>query len=94
MFSRRVHAHVRSTLPTCSTVTVRSRTFAAAAAVQGQIRPPALADITPDGAASFAEKQKKFREGLVAAQKQKEQEESASPNLDPIPHHDICNWST
>ncbi|KAF2757326.1 NIPSNAP-domain-containing protein [Pseudovirgaria hyperparasitica] len=38
-------------------------------------RPPALAEITPDGAAQFDERLKQFRDGLIEAQKRKEQQE-------------------
>lgn len=78
MFTRRACASVRGMLAPQSATTVRSRTFGAAAATQGPLRPPTLADITPDDASSFNEKQKSFRDGLVAAQKRKEQEESTS----------------
>jgi hypothetical protein len=54
-----------------------SRSFAAGAVMKSPARAPALADITPEDAASFNKKQKEFREGLIAAQKQKEQQESA-----------------
>jgi hypothetical protein len=76
MFARRVYPHVRSTLPSSNLISVCSRTFAAATAARSPVRAPVLADITPNDAASFSEKQKEFRESLVAAQKQKEQEES------------------
>jgi hypothetical protein len=48
------------------------------AAAQSQTRAPALADVRPDGASKFNERQKDFRDGLVAAQKKKEQQESQS----------------
>ena len=41
-------------------------------------RAPSLADITPDGAPKFDERQKEFREGLRAAQKAKEKQDSQS----------------
>lgn len=86
MLSRRVCASVRSVrsvrsavpAPHTTTSAANSRSFAALAAAQSQARAPALADITPDGAARFNERQKEFREGLVAAQKKKEQQESQS----------------
>jgi 23S rRNA G2445 N2-methylase RlmL len=74
MLTRSACASVRAIL----SPSVGSRTFAVSAASQGPARAPTLADITPDSAASFNEKQKSFRDGLVAAQKRKEQEESAS----------------
>lgn len=81
MLSRRACASVRSALSAQHATVVRSRPFVASAATQSSARGPALADITPDSATSFSEKQKDFRDGLVAAQKQKEQQESAShPN--------------
>lgn len=85
MLTRRVCASVRGILsPPCATA-VRSQAFSAGAPTQSPARAPTLADITPDSAASFNEKQKSFRDGLVAAQKRKEQEESplhvAQPEL-------------
>ena len=59
-------------------VTLNSRGFAALAAAQSPARAPALADIRPDGAAAFNERQKEYREALVAAQKKREQQESQS----------------
>jgi hypothetical protein len=78
MFTRRAYTSVRGVLPTQATTAVRSRTFAVAAAARSPARAPSLGDITPDSAASFNEKQKSFREGLIAAQKRKEQDESTS----------------
>jgi hypothetical protein len=75
MLSRRACASVRGRLIPQSVSTVRTRAFGAAAATQSPVRAPSLADITPDSAASFNEKQKKFRDGLIAAQKKKEQDE-------------------
>ena len=43
-----------------------------------QQRSPSIADITPDGAPKFDAKQKEFREGLRAAQKAKEKQDSQS----------------
>lgn len=77
MLARRVCANVRNTFPAQHPTIAPSRSFAAATAILGPARSPALADITPDSARSFSEKQKEFREGLVTAQKQKEQQESA-----------------
>ena len=70
MLARRACDRVRAA------VAVPSRCFVAAAAVQGPARAPTLADLTPASAASFTEKQKKFRDGLVTAQKQREHQES------------------
>ena len=78
MFARRTCASVRGILPGPLSTAARSRSFAASAVNQSSTRAPALADITPDAAASFNKKQTEFRDGLVAAQKQKEQQESAS----------------
>jgi hypothetical protein len=78
MLTRRACASVRGVLSSQTATAVRSRAFTIGAASQSPARAPALADITPDAAASFNEKQKSFRDGLVAAQKRKEQEESAS----------------
>lgn len=43
-----------------------------------QQRSPSLADITPDGAPEFDARQRDFREGLRAAQKAKEKQDSQS----------------
>lgn len=76
MLTRRACNNVRGILPTSHPATVSTRSFAAGLTAQSSVRAPALADITPDAAATFNRKQKEFREGLVAAQKQKEQQES------------------
>jgi hypothetical protein len=78
MLTRRVCASVRGILSPLSATAVRSQAFGTGAPTQSPARIPSLADITPDSAASFNEKQKNFRDGLVAAQKRKEQEESPS----------------
>ncbi|KAF2820007.1 NIPSNAP-domain-containing protein [Ophiobolus disseminans] len=75
MLTRRAFAQAFAGLSSSQGVAGRSRCFAAAAVAQGPARAPALADITPDSAASFTKKQQEFRDGLVAAQKQKEQQE-------------------
>ncbi|CAN9288714.1 unnamed protein product [Alternaria alternata] len=76
MLTRRVCASVRGGIlsPLCATA-VRSQAFGTGPPTQSPVRAPTLADITPDSAASFNEKQKSFRDGLAAAQKRKEQEE-------------------
>jgi hypothetical protein len=76
MLTRRVCASMRGVAR--SATAVRSRAFAVGPASQSPARAPTLADITPDSAASFNEKQTSFRDGLVAAQKRKDQEESSS----------------
>ena len=78
MFARRASSNVRSMLSAPRSIPVGSRSFVAGASLQSSSRAPALADITPDAAASFNKRQKEFRDGLVAAQKQKEQQESMS----------------
>lgn len=89
MLARRTCASVRGLLHVQPASIVRQQRFGVSAALEGQnsIRAPSLADIPPNGAASFNEKSKKFRESLAAAQKQKEQEESmlhthAHPKID------------
>jgi hypothetical protein len=77
MLARRACAQVLNGLPASQVLAGRSRSFAAAAAAQHPARAPALADITPDSAASFNKKQQEFRDSLIAEQKQKEQQESA-----------------
>lgn len=81
MLARRAGSNVCSVLSTSRSRPVGSRSFVAGALLQNSNRAPALADITPDAAASFNKKQREFRDGLVAAQKQKEQQESASPSI-------------
>ena len=54
-----------------------SRTITTTAA---QKRAPSLGDITPDGAPQFDKRQKEFRDGLRAAQKAKEEQDSQSTN--------------
>jgi hypothetical protein len=76
MFTRRICASVRSAVPAQQPVAISSRSFAALAAAQSPARAPALADVGPDDAAAFSEKQKEFREGLITAQKKQEQRES------------------
>ena len=78
MFARRASSNVRSMLSAPRSIPVGSRSFVAGASLQSSPRAPALADITPDAAASFNKRQREFRDGLVAAQKQKEQQESMS----------------
>jgi hypothetical protein len=76
MLARRACARALNGLPTSQVLGPHSRSFTAATATQGP-RAPSLADITPDSAASFNKKQQEFRDGLVAAQKQREQQDSA-----------------
>lgn len=78
MLARRVGAGLRSALPAQhTTAAVNSRCFTAYAAAQSQ-KAPALADIRPDSAAEFNARQKEYREGLITAQKKREQRESQS----------------
>jgi len=78
MLAQRACSNVRSILSATRAVPPVTRAFSAGTLLQGSARAPALGDITPDAATSFNKKQKEFRDGLVAAQKQKEQQESAS----------------
>jgi hypothetical protein len=78
MFAQRASSNVRRILSAPRSIPVGSRSFVTGASLQSSSRAPALADITPDAAASFNKRQKEFRDGLVAAQKQKEQQESTS----------------
>ena len=78
MLARNACARALNCLPASQAFAIRSRSFAVSAAVQGSGRAPALGDITPNGAADFNQRQKEFRESLITAQKQKEQQESAS----------------
>ncbi|KAF2655059.1 NIPSNAP-domain-containing protein [Lophiostoma macrostomum CBS 122681] len=76
MLCRRVCASVRNAaVPAAPSAVANSRSFAALAAAQSSARAPALADISPDTASKFNERQKEFRDGLVSAQKKKEQQE-------------------
>jgi hypothetical protein len=76
MLARRTCARALNGLSTPQAIATRSQPFSAAASLQGS-RAPSLADITPDSAASFSKKQQEFRDGLITAQKQREQQESA-----------------
>lgn len=76
MLTRRVCASARSVLSMPNNKSALPRAFTTSAAIKSSARAPALADITPESVASFTAKQKEFREGIVAAQKRKEQEES------------------
>lgn len=78
MFARRACLSARSAIASTPAPQAASRPFTALAASQSKIRTPALADITPDSAAKFNERQKEYREGLAAAQKKKDDEESES----------------
>lgn len=78
MLARHASSSVRGSLPASRWAAAALRSFTAASVMQSSARAPALADITPDAAASFNRKQKEFRDGLIAAQKQKEQQESTS----------------
>ena len=58
-----------------------SRSLAALTTRLSSTRAPALADVPPDGAASFDAKQAQFRQQLrEQAAKKREREESRSPN--------------
>jgi hypothetical protein len=76
MLARRICASVRSAIPASPTAAANVRAFCVLAAARGPVRAPALADITPNGAAKFVQRQKAHREGVIAAQQKKEQEES------------------
>lgn len=81
MLTRRVACSFRTLSSPSSLI---SRSYSLSAAAQNRLRVPALADITPDAAASFDARQREFRERLVAEQeerKRKEQAESQSRNL-------------
>lgn len=52
------------------------RSFSSIPALRHPTRIPSIGDITPDGGAAFDSRQNEFRQGLVAAQKAKEQQES------------------
>ncbi|KAF2503121.1 NIPSNAP family protein [Lophium mytilinum] len=80
MLARRLTPRVRNAVPSSQPAVVVSRSFSALPAAQGPVRAPALADITPDAAPKFDARQKEFRESLVAAQRQKEQQLSQSPS--------------
>ncbi|KAI9652808.1 MAG: hypothetical protein M1821_007806 [Bathelium mastoideum] len=55
-----------------------ARTFASSSCLSSSTKVPALADVLPDGGPIFDAKQREFREKLVSAQKQKEQQERAA----------------
>ncbi len=66
MLSRRLLGAIK-----CSPASLRP--FTTSTALQ---KAPALADVTPDGAAAFDARQKKFREDMLAAQLKKKQQDS------------------
>jgi hypothetical protein len=76
MLARRAYSHALHSFPTSYALAIRSRSFSVAAAAQGPSRAPTIADITPNSAASFNRRQQEFRDSLVAAQRQKEQQDS------------------
>lgn len=83
MLARRLTPRMRTVVPSSHPAVVVSRSFSVLAATQSPVKAPALADITPDSAPQFDARQKEFREGLVAAQKAKEQQQSQSPSTPP-----------
>ncbi|KAL9074785.1 MAG: hypothetical protein Q9157_004275 [Trypethelium eluteriae] len=54
---------------------VSARSFASSSYLSNPAKAPALADVMPDGGPTFDAKQREFRDKLIAAQKQKEQQE-------------------
>ena len=68
MLSRRLASSIQSS-------SILARAFSTTATHQ---RTPSLADVTPSGAPTFDARQKEFREGLRAAQKAKEKQDSQS----------------
>lgn len=77
MFSRGSARALRSLSPSSSS-SASIRPFTVSSTSCSPSRAPALADITPDGASTFDEKQKQFREQLASNQRRREQEESQS----------------
>lgn len=75
MLARRACLSARNAIASTPAPQAASRPFTALAASQSRIRAPALADLTPDSAAKFNERQKEFRESLAAEQRKKEDEE-------------------
>ncbi|KAF2792285.1 NIPSNAP-domain-containing protein [Melanomma pulvis-pyrius CBS 109.77] len=75
MLAQRVCAGARAAITVIPPAAASSRAFSALVAARSSARAPALADVTPDGAAKFAERQREFREGLITAQKKQEQQE-------------------
>ncbi|OCL11447.1 NIPSNAP-domain-containing protein [Glonium stellatum] len=75
MLARRFAPRVRNLAPASQASPLTSRPFTALPAAQSPARAPALSDITPDAAPKFDARQREFREGLIAAQKRKEQQE-------------------
>lgn len=61
-----------------------SRSFTALTTLSSSTRTPALADVPPDGAASFDAKQAAFRQQLKEQAKKREREESRSPVGDDV----------
>ncbi|KAF2274473.1 NIPSNAP-domain-containing protein [Westerdykella ornata] len=81
MLARLASSSVRSGLLATPRAASTPRAFTALACAQAPTRAPALADITPDNAARFNERQRQFRESVAAAQKKREQEESQFPSV-------------
>jgi hypothetical protein len=63
------------TLPSRSQII--SRSYSLTSIAQSRFRAPALADITPESAASFDARQREFRERLVAEQNERKRKEQA-----------------
>ncbi|KAI9716217.1 MAG: hypothetical protein M1812_005442 [Candelaria pacifica] len=71
MLAQRVLPSLRALSPASPLI----RTFTT---TQACLKTPALADVTPDGAAAFGARQKEFRENTIAAQRKREQQDSQS----------------
>ena len=81
MLMRRAASRLHTLPSTCPIIT---RSYSLTSTAQPPFRAPALADITPESAASFDARQREFRERLAAEQnerKRKEQAESQCNSL-------------
>ena len=78
MLTRTVVPRLRQLAPASQAAT---RAFSAGRAPQLPQRPPALADLTPDGASAFDARQDQFREKLLAEQNELKRKEQAESQL-------------
>ncbi|KAF2747664.1 NIPSNAP family protein [Sporormia fimetaria CBS 119925] len=75
MLLQRACAGVRTGASASRLASPNVRSFTARAATQAPVKAPVLADITPEAAPKFNERQKEFRESMAAEQKKKEQKQ-------------------
>lgn len=74
MLMRRAASRLHTLPSTCSIIT---RSYSLTSTPQSRFRAPALADITPETAASFDARQREFRERLAAEHNERKRKEQA-----------------